>query len=426
MGSSMLRAAFPQRVFASPISLTAVSSLRHASASFRKPSLTLHRAGVRLAHTNGIPRQCRSRELHGHLRRGTDNSPFLTFSTRPGALQIRSLSFSKVLHSEPHKPAPPANGTPPSPQPDEPVEEIHQAFERSEKATQAAQINLSARLAKEGLAHGKRAGIGEVSRLIRIAKPEAKLLSAAFAFLIVSSTVTMSIPFSIGKILDIATNSNPNALMEAFGLALPWFYTTLGGVLVVGAAANYGRIIILRIVGERIVARLRSNLYRRTFIQDAEFFDANRVGDLISRLSSDTIIVGKSITQNLSDGLRAGVSGVAGFGMMAFVSLKLSSILALLFPPVALGAFFYGRAIRNLSRKIQKNLGGLTKIAEERLGNVRTSQSFAGELQEVSRYNKQVRKIFELGKKESFISATFFSTVSSVSFPVLMINASHN
>ena len=189
------------------------------------------------------------------------------------------------------------------------------------------------------------------------------------------------------------------------------FYSALAGILALGATANYGRIIILRIVGERIVARLRSKLFRQTFVQDAEFFDANRVGDLISRLSSDTIIVGKSITQNLSDGLRAGVSGAAGFGLMAYTSLKLSSILALLLPPIGLGAFFYGRAIRNLSRQIQRNLGTLTKIAEERLGNVKTSQSFGGEILEVNRYNKQVRRIFELGKKESLISATFFSSV---------------
>lgn len=210
--------------------------------------------------------------------------------------------------------------------------------------------------------------------------------------------------------MDMATKSANEGASELFGLSPPMFYGTLASVLVLGAAANYGRIVILRIVGERIVSRLRSKLFRRTFVQDAEFFDANRVGDLISRLSSDTIIVGKSITQNLSDGLRAAVSGAAGFSLMAYVSLKLTSILALLLPPVALGAFLYGRAIRNLSRKIQKNLGTLTKIAEERLGNVKTSQSFAAEIQEVQRYNNQVRRIFSLGKKESLISATFFSS----------------
>ncbi|KAL3475620.1 P-loop containing nucleoside triphosphate hydrolase protein [Aspergillus californicus] len=288
-------------------------------------------------------------------------------------------------------------------------EDDDQGFQLSEKAAQAAQVNLRAKLAKDG-ASNQKSGFGEVSRLLFIARPEAKVLGLAFIFLLISSSITMSLPFSIGRIIDASTKADEEGGDELFGLSPLMFYGALGSVLALGAAANYGRIIILRIVGERIVARLRSKLFRQTFVQDAEFFDANRVGDLISRLSSDTIIVGKSITQNLSDGLRAGVSGAAGFTMMAYVSLKLSSILALLLPPIGLGAIFYGRAIRNLSRKIQRNLGTLTKIAEERLGNVKTSQSFAGEVLEVNRYNTQVRKIFELGKKESLISATFFSS----------------
>lgn len=291
-------------------------------------------------------------------------------------------------------------------------EDEEDGFKKTERASQASQVNLSAKLSKDGASQGK-PGFGEIWRLIKIARPEAKVLSVAFILLLVSSAITMSIPFSIGKILDIATKSGEGGEGSGgmlFGLSIGTFYMALGGVLLLGAAANYGRIIILRIVGERIVARLRSNLFRRTYIQNAEFFDANRVGDLISRLSSDTIIVGKSITQNLSDGLRAFVSGAAGFGLMAYTSLHLTGVLGLLFPPVAIAAFFYGRSIRNLSRQIQKNLGTLTKIAEERLGNVRTSQAFAGELLEVHRYNTQVRKIFELGKKESLISATFFSS----------------
>ena len=281
-------------------------------------------------------------------------------------------------------------------------------FERSERASQAAQVNLRARLS-EGRQNKSSAGFQEIWRLIKVARPEAGVLSIAVVFLMISSAISMSIPFSIGRILDVATGASggDGAIL---GLSPATFYLGLGGVLCIGAVANYGRIIILRIVGERIVARQRSLLFRRTMMQDAEFFDANRVGDLISRLSSDTIIVGKSITQNLSDGLRSLISGAAGLCLMGYTSLHLTGILGLMFPPVALGAFFFGRAIRNLSRKIQKNLGTLTKIAEERLGNVRTSQSFAGEAIEVKRYNKQVRKIFDLGKREALISATFFST----------------
>ena len=291
---------------------------------------------------------------------------------------------------------------------DEDLEEDEsQIFKKTERAAQASQINLSAKLSspdKDGK-YKTSGGWNEIVRLLKIARPEVKTLGLAFVFLLISSSVSMALPFSIGKILDAATQESGTL----FGLQMEHFYIALGAILTTGACANYGRIILLRIVGERVVTKLRSSLFRRTFVQNAEFFDANRVGDLISRLGSDTIIVGKSITQNVSDGLRSLVSAVAGLSLMTYVSLKLTGILAIAFPPVALGAFLYGRAIRTLSRKIQKNLGTLTKIAEERLGNVRTSQAFAGEIQEVHRYNTQVRKIFALGKTEAFISATFFS-----------------
>lgn len=281
-------------------------------------------------------------------------------------------------------------------------------FKKSDKAAKAAQVNLAARLSREGKGQGK-AGLGEIWRLIKVARPELRWLVLAFSLLVISSTVTMSIPFSVGRILDLATKGEAEDI-HLFGLTLNQFFAGLAAILTLGAMANFGRVVLLRIVGERVVARLRSQLYRRTYVQDAEFFDANRVGDLISRLSSDTVIVGKSVTQNLSDGLRALFSGGAGFAIMVWTSPQLTGLLLLMFPPVAIGAFFYGRAIRNISRAIQKNLGTLTKIAEERLGNVKTSQAFVGEIQEVGRYNKQIRKIFALGKKESLVAATFFAS----------------
>ncbi|KAH8888772.1 hypothetical protein GQ53DRAFT_230623 [Thozetella sp. PMI_491] len=283
-----------------------------------------------------------------------------------------------------------------------------QAFQRSQKGERAAQVNMSARLSKEGKKDGK-AGFGEIWRLIKIARPELRWLGVAFVLLLISSSVTMSIPFSVGRILDISTKGDAEEA-RLFGFTLTQFFLGLGALLSVGACANFGRIILLRIVGERVVARLRTQLYRRTYVQDAEFFDANRVGDLISRLNSDTVVVGKSITQNVSDGLRSLVSGSAGFIMMAWLSPKLTSIILLMVPPLGLAAFMYGRTIRNLSRQIQKNVGTLMKIAEERLGNIKTSQAFVGEVQEVARYNKQVRKVFALGKKDSIYSATFFAS----------------
>jgi putative ABC transport system ATP-binding protein len=248
----------------------------------------------------------------------------------------------------------------------------------------------------------------DARRLLRIAKPEIPAMSLACILLFVSSGITMAVPFSIGKILDSATQADGLIL----GMTLEHFCVVFLTVIAGGAFASCGQMALLKITGERIITKLRSSLYKHTYVQNAEFFDSHRVGDLISRLGNDTTVVGKSITDNLSDGLRSLVFASSGLGMMTYISYKLVGVLAFAFPPLAAGAFLYGRAVRDLSRRIQTSLGTLTKIAEERLGNVRTSQAFAGELQEVRRYNDQTRKIFKLSKREALISATFFSTSS--------------
>ncbi|KAI0124349.1 ATP-dependent permease MDL2 [Xylariales sp. AK1849] len=285
-----------------------------------------------------------------------------------------------------------------------------EGFKRSEKASQAAQVNLKARLSKDKDFKKKWwQSSGEITRLLRIARPELKYLGVAVLLLLVSSSVTMSIPLTIGKVMDLATKDTLENT-RIFGFTLYQFFAGFGLFLTIGATANFGRIVLLRIIGERVVARLRSQLYRKTFVQDAEFFDANRVGDLISRLSSDTIVVGKSITQNVSDGMRSIISGIAGMVAMAWISPGLTTVILYTAPFLGTAAFVYARFIRNISKQIQKNLGTLTRIAEERLGNVKTSQAFTGEIQEVHRYNKQIRQIFDLGKKESKYSALFFGT----------------
>lgn len=105
----------------------------------------------------------------------------------------------------------------------------------------------------------------------------------------------------MGKIIDIVTHPD----MEGYlGLSMPQFMGVLSAVFAVGAIANSGRVLLFRLAGERIIQRLRNDLYKNILRQDMAFFDKNRTGELISRLSVDTAIVGKSITGNVSDGLR--------------------------------------------------------------------------------------------------------------------------
>ena len=93
-----------------------------------------------------------------------------------------------------------------------------QDFQKSERATRAAQVNLSAKLSKEGKGTNK-AGLSEVWRLIKVARPEVRWLGIAFVFLVISSSVTMLIPFSVGRILDLATKGDSEDI-RLFGFTM--------------------------------------------------------------------------------------------------------------------------------------------------------------------------------------------------------------
>ena len=266
-------------------------------------------------------------------------------------------------------------------------------------------------------------GMKDIKRLFKLAKPEAKYILLALLFIVISSSVSMTIPTIIGKLLDLAKADNDdedgdnNAKKEKlmiFGLTKPQFYTALGGLFLAGAIANASRIVILKVTGERLVARLRTRTMKAALYQDASFLDTNRVGDLISRLSSDASIVAKAVTQNVSDGSRAVIQGFVGFGMMSFISWKLTCVMMIMVPPLGVMALVYGRKIRTLSRQLQASVGGLTKVAEEQLNATRTIQAYGGEALEIHRYATEVRKVFDVGLKEAVTSGLFFGSTGLV------------
>ncbi|KAI3403812.2 MDL1 [Candida oxycetoniae] len=275
----------------------------------------------------------------------------------------------------------------------------------------------------------------DVIKLLRLAKPETKLLIFAIVCLAVTSATSMSLPLIIGRIIDTAnplkvSGDDDGAKEEVekveedeertkrlfFGLSQTQFFSALGVLFTVGSFANFGRIYLLRTVGERLVARLRSRLFSKILAQDAYFFDVGpsktgmKTGDLISRIANDTQVISKSLSMNISDGMRSIISGVVGLSMMCFVSWKLTLCMSLMFPPLILMSFFYGRKIKALSKLIQENIGALTKATEERLNGVKVIQSFAQQRGMVHGYNKEIKEIFNSSMREGKLSGIYYST----------------
>uniref|UniRef100_A0A673CDB7 ATP-binding cassette, sub-family B (MDR/TAP), member 10 n=1 Tax=Sphaeramia orbicularis TaxID=375764 RepID=A0A673CDB7_9TELE len=246
----------------------------------------------------------------------------------------------------------------------------------------------------------------DVKRILRLAHPERWKLAAAVGFLSVSSAVTMSAPFLLGQVIDtIYTTGTDTETMTA---SLTSLCIMLTGVFLCGGAANAARVYLMQTSGQQIVRNLRASIFSSILKQEVAFFDRNKTGELINRLSADTAVVGRSITDNLSDGLRAVAQAAAGVSMMFYVSPSLASFVLLIVPPMAGLAVVYGRYLRSISKQTQDALAQATQLAEERISNMRTVRAFGKELSEVNTYIQKTDHVLDLAKKEAVLRAGFF------------------
>ena len=135
--------------------------------------------------------------------------------------------------------------------------------------------------------------------------------------------------------------------------------------------------------------------------QEVGFFDGERTGELLNRLSSDTGVLQNSVTVNISMALRSTLQALGSIAVLVYTSWRLSVLMLSIVPVVAIGAVFCARTVRKLSRKTQDALAGATEVAEEALSNIRTVRSFAREAEESQRYASKVDEAFQLGRKSA-------------------------
>ena len=154
-------------------------------------------------------------------------------------------------------------------------------------------------------------------------------LSDAICLLFISSGVTMSVPFALGRVIDtiygldqLKTKENVESTKETTKKNLDKLCSVLIVVFAIGGLANFGRVYWMRIVAQNITARLRNQVFGSIVKQETAFFDKTKTGELINRLSADTQLVSQAVTTQISDGLRSSLMTAAGIGKIFVCSSK--------------------------------------------------------------------------------------------------------
>lgn len=240
------------------------------------------------------------------------------------------------------------------------------------------------------------------SRILSLIKLERTSLLWGLFFLIVSSAGGLVYPQFVRWMVDHVLDKRDSHLLNKVVIGL---FFALSVSMIAGNIRYY----LFTLSGERIVLKLREQLYRSILKQDVSFFDFNRTGELMSRLASDCTMLQNTVSVNISQGLRNVAQVIGGFAFMFYTSWKLSLILLVTIPPVALMAYFFGKRIRAISKQFQAVLAESSIVAEETISGQRTVKSFVREGAESLRYQESLATALSFARTRIRVIAEFMT-----------------
>ena len=259
-----------------------------------------------------------------------------------------------------------------------------------------------------------RKGRVDLRRLMALARPELHFILPGTLALMVGVGGNLLVPVLLGRAIDeVGTTTGTGAIDRVALMVLV--------VFLIAGAATAARSYLFTVAGERVVARLRSDLFAALLGQEVGFFDQQRTGELTNRLASDTTVIQNAVTVNVSMALRFGLSVLGSLVVLFWYSWELTLLMLLVVPMVAAGAGFYGRMLRTVSRQVQDALAAASAIAEEALSGVRTVRAFARESTEVERYTAAVDDSFEVARRRAKLAAVFTGLVTFLGYGALVL-----
>lgn len=166
-------------------------------------------------------------------------------------------------------------------------------------------------------------------------------------------------------------------------------------------------IFLLSRIGEQMATQIRQDLFKQILIQDIAFFDENRTGELVNRLTADVQDFKSSFKQFIAHGLRSAAQLVGGSVSLFIISPHMAAIALAAVPAVVLFMTFLGKTLRDLSKKSQAQSERATSVCEEALSNIRTVRSSAGEYREIDLFEKETDKAAVMAQQLGYGIAIF-------------------
>ena len=213
----------------------------------------------------------------------------------------------------------------------------------------------------------------------------------ALGALIVASAATLVVPVAVRQMIDYGFSDAHSGLIHLYFIGLI-------GVVAVLAIASGARYYLVMTLGERVVADLRGDVFAHLTRLDLAFFDVEKTGELVSRLTADTTQLKATFGSSASIALRNFFMFIGAVAMMVVTSPKLSAYVLAAIPIIVLPLYAAGRTVTARSRRAQDRLADATAFAAESLSAVRVMQAFVAEAFAAARFRAAAEEAFDAAR----------------------------
>lgn len=250
--------------------------------------------------------------------------------------------------------------------------------------------------------------------LAGLAAPYRGRLAIAFLSMLLTGAAGLVVPRFAGQAVDAV-------LVERSVAGLRLWILTLVGLYVAVAVLDYLEAYLLRSTAARVLRDLRQRLHTHLLSLSPAFYERERVGELVSRLSADIGTIGEVLTGSIVGAAQQGFVLAGALVLMVWIHPLLTGVMLLAIPPIAVAAVLFGTRFARLSKERQDLVAQSTVAAEESLAGIRTVQAFGREALERERYGRSIDAVLALSLRLAHLWGAYQALVSMLAFTAVTL-----
>jgi ATP-binding cassette, subfamily B, bacterial MsbA len=227
--------------------------------------------------------------------------------------------------------------------------------------------------------------------------------------LLVAAAVGLAFPQVVRHLLDAAFQQRDRALLDRIAVGLVLAFALQG-------AMNFVQVFLLTSTSERVIAKLREDVFAHLVRLSPGFYTERRTGELTSRLSADLAVLQTLMGTWMSELSRQSLFLVGGIALLTLTHPRLTATTLAVVPIVVGSAFFFGRRLRRASTGVQDRVAEAMGMADEAFSQIRTVQSFVREAEETRRYHGLLSGVVAAAIARARMRALLFGVVGFVAF----------